>query len=151
MTVIGGARPLPGAVRSPAPVRRTDRRSAGARPAPFSRPAAVPPTRFGVTALPRRRLSSPTRAGRRTNPISIVFAAVLVIMLVGLVYLAQTIQLAATNYAVDQLVAQRDDLYRQVQTLETSVLPWGTEASVLDHAQRSGLDQLATRIRLPVR
>ncbi len=151
MTVIGGARPLPGVGRSPAPVRRTDRRSAGARPAPLNRPAAVPPTRFAVTAMPRRRLSSPTRAGRRANPVAIVLAAVLLIMLVGLIYLAQTIQLAATNYAIDQLVAQRDDLYRQAQTLESSVLPWGTEASVLDRAQSSGLDQLATRVRLPVR
>jgi cell division protein FtsL len=151
MTIIGGARPLPGAVRSPAAVRRTGRRSAGARPAPLTRPVAVPPTRFAVTAMPRRRLSSPTRAGRRTSPIAIVLAAVLVITLVALVYLAQTIQIAATNYAVDQLVAQRDDLYRQVQTLESSVLPFGSEASVLDRAQRAGLDQLATRIQLPVR
>jgi cell division protein FtsL len=151
MTVIGGARPLPGAVRSPAPVHRTDRRSAGARPAPLTRRPAVAPTRYGVSALPRRRLSSPTRAGRRAHPISIVLAAVFVITLVCLVYLAQTIQLAATNYNVDQLVAQRDDLYRQVQTLESSVLPFGSEASVLDRAQRAGLDQLATRIQLPVR
>jgi cell division protein FtsL len=115
------------------------------------RPAAVPPTRFAVTALPRRRLSSPTRAGRRTSPIAIVLAAVLVITLVALVYLAQTIQIAATNYAVDQLVAQRDDLYRQVQTLESDVLPYRSEEQVLNYAQGAGLDQLATRIQLPVR
>lgn len=111
----------------------------------------VPQTRFAVTAVSRRRLSSPTRAGRRTSPISIVLALVLVTMLVGLVYLAQTIQLAATNYSIDQLVAQRDDLYRQVQTVESDVLPYRTEESVLSYAQRSGLDNLATEIRLPVR
>jgi hypothetical protein len=80
-----------------------------------------------------------------------LIAVVLVGLLIGLIYVAQTIHLAATNYAIDGLIAERDDLSRQVQTLETSVLHWGTEATVLDHAQRLGLDQLETRIRLPAR
>jgi len=78
-------------------------------------------------------------------------AIVLVSLLVGLIYVALTIRLAATNYEVDGLIAERDDLARQVQTLETSVLRWGTEATVLERAQRIGLDQLETRIRLPAR
>lgn len=101
----------------------------------------------------RRRVSSPARAraGRRTHPIGVLMAAVLVTFLVGLIYLAQTVQLAATNYQIDQAIAQRDDLYRQVQTIETSVLRWGTEPTVLERAQRLGLDQLPTRARLIAR
>ncbi len=68
--------------------------------------------------------------------------------LLGLIYLAQTKQLAAANYHIDQQIAERDDLFRQVQTVETSVLRWGTEATALDRGQRLGLDMLATRIRL---
>ncbi len=75
----------------------------------------------------------------------------LVALLVGLIYVAQTIQVAAANYEIDGLVAERDDLARQLQTLEKSVLRWGTEATVLERAQRIGLDRLETRIRLPAR
>lgn len=78
-------------------------------------------------------------------------ATVLVAFLLGLIYLAQTVQLAATNYEISQLMAERDDLYRQVQTVETGVLRWGTEPSVLERAQRLGLDQLPTRTRLIAR
>jgi hypothetical protein len=99
----------------------------------------------------RRRLSSPTRAGRRTQPFAALIAAVLVALLIGLIYVAQTIRLAAISYEVDGLIAERDDIARQIQTLETSVLSWGTEATVLDNAQRLGLDQIQTRVRLPAR
>jgi hypothetical protein len=58
---------------------------------------------------------------------------------------------AAANYEIDQLAGQRDDLYRQVQTVETSVLSWGTEPTVLARAQALGLDQLASRVRLSAR
>jgi hypothetical protein len=127
MTVLGGARPMPvGSVRS---IPRI-----GARP---------------MSA--RRRLSRPDRAGRRAHPVGMLLAAVLVAFLLGLIYLAQTIHLAATNYRIDQLTAERDDLYRQVQTVETSVLRWGTEPTVLDRAQRLGLDPLPPGIRLIAR
>jgi len=131
MTVLGGARPMPiGATRV------------------LPRPAARP-----MAASNRRRLSSRerARASRRAHPIGVLMATVLVAFLLGLIYLAQTVQLAATNYAIEQLVGERDDLYRQVQTVETSVLRWGTEPTVLEHAQRLGLDQLPTRARLIAR
>jgi hypothetical protein len=80
-----------------------------------------------------------------------LICGVLIAFLIGLIYLAQTVHLAATNYEIDQAVAQRDDLYRQVQTVETNVLAWGTEPTVLEHAQSLGLDQLPIRIRLPAR
>ena len=104
-----------------------------------------------IATTGRRRISSPARAGRRAQPFGALIGFVLVALVVGLIYIAQTIQVAATNYEIDGLMAERDDLARQVQTLETSVLRWGTEATVLERAQRIGLDQLETRIRLPAR
>ena len=80
-----------------------------------------------------------------------LIAFVLVALAGGLIYVAQTVRLAAVNYEIDGLAAQRDDLARQVQTLETSVIRWGTEATVLDGAARIGLVQLETRVRLPAR
>jgi cell division protein FtsL len=83
--------------------------------------------------------------------VGILLAAILVTFLIGLLYLAQTVQLAATNYNIGQLTTQRDDLHRQVQTVETSVLRWGTESTVLERAQQLGLDQLPTRAHLIAR
>ena len=99
----------------------------------------------------RRRLSVPVRAGGRAHPVGRMLAAVLMTLLLGLLYLGQTINLAATNYQVDQLLKQRDDLARQVQTLETTMLRWGAEPMVLDRAQQAGLDSLGTRIRITAR
>lgn len=131
MTVLHGARPMAGAIRVNPRVQPR-----GARPIATSR---------------RRKLSNPTRAGRRAQPFGALIGTVLVALLVGLIYVAQTIQVAATNYEIDGLIAERDDLARQIQTLESNVLRWGTEATVLERAQRIGLDQLETRIRLPAR
>lgn len=132
MTVFRGARPMVGAIR----VNPRMQPHGGARP---------------IATTRRRRLSSPARAGRRAQPFGALIAFVFIALVVGLIYVAQTIQVAATNYEIDGLMAERDDLARQVQTLETSVLRWGTEATVLERAQRIGLDQLETRIRLPAR
>jgi hypothetical protein len=80
-----------------------------------------------------------------------LLALVVVAFLFGLVYLAQNVRIAAANYQIDQALAERDDLYRQVQTVETSVLRWGTEPVVTDRAQRLGLDQLPRRVQLTAR
>jgi hypothetical protein len=132
MTAIPNTRPLLGLPQGGA-VRLAPR--AGTRP----------------LSTPRRRISRPDRAGRRAHPVGVLLAAILVIFLLGLIYLAQTVQLAATNYSVEQLTLMRDDLHRQVQTVETSVLRWGTESTVLDRAQQLGLDQLPTRAHLIAR
>lgn len=97
---------------------------------------------------PRRRLATPVRAGRRSHPIGLLLAGVLVAFLLGLIYLAQTIQLAATDYEVQQLLAERDDLLRQVQTVETTIVGWGAEPFVLERAQQQGFDPLAARVRI---
>jgi hypothetical protein len=76
---------------------------------------------------------------------------VLVLFLLGLIYLAQAVQLAATNHAVDRLLAERDDLLRQVRTVEASIVRWGAEPLVLERAQERGFDLLGARIRIPAR
>lgn len=132
MTVMGGARPLPG---SGALLPRVAPRRAAARPIAGS----------------RRRVSSPARSGRRTGMVRTLIGAVLVAFLLGLIYLAMTVRLTALTYETGSLVEQRDDLSRQVQTVETSILRWGSEPTAVEHAQRLGLEQLPTRIRLSAR
>lgn len=99
----------------------------------------------------RRRLASPRRAGRRSHPAGMLLAGVLLTLMLGLLYLAQTVQLAATNYQVDQLIAARDDIARQVRTQETTMLRWGAEPLVLERGQQAGLDPLGARLRVPPR
>lgn len=101
--------------------------------------------------MPRRRVSRPVRAGRRAHPVGSLLAVILVAFLLGLTYLAQTVQLTATEYQISQLQAQRDDLHRQIQTVATNVLRWGAESTVLERAQSLGLDQLPVGTRLIAR
>ena len=99
----------------------------------------------------RRPLSRPARSGRREHPVGMLMAAVAVLFVLGVVYLGQTARLAAMSYEVDSLVLQRDDLSRQVQTLEATVARWGSEPLVLDWAQQAGLDVLGAKVRVPAR
>lgn len=99
----------------------------------------------------RRRLSQPSRIGRRSHPIGLLMAGVVVLFVIGMVYLGQTARLAATSYQVDQLLLERDDLSRQVQTIEATVARWGSEPLVLDWAQQAGLDVLGAKLRVPPR
>lgn len=167
MTVLGGVRLLPGIGTSrPVAGRRArasrsrsnavalplPRGSALPRPAAQPRTAALPRTSARpVAAVPRRRLSRAERTFVRSTTVRALTGAVLVAFLIGLIYLAQTVNLQATNYEVDQLVAQRDDLYRQAQTIETTVLGWGTEPTAIGRAQQLGLDQLPSRIHIAAR
>ena len=133
MTVLQGARPIyaGGLTLNPR-----------VKPAGSARP---------IAGGQRRSVSRRVRAGRRAQPFGALIAVVLVALVVGLIYVAQTVRLAGINYEIDGLTAERDDLARQLRTLETSVLRWGTEATVLDGAPRIGLVQLEARVRLPAR
>jgi hypothetical protein len=99
----------------------------------------------------RRRLSQPSRIGRRQHPVGLLMAGVVVLFVIGMVYLGQTARLAATAYQVDRLVLQRDDLGRQAQTLEATLARWGSEPLVLDWAQGAGLEVLGAKVRVPAR
>jgi hypothetical protein len=150
VTVLGGARALPVGARRP-------RRQAVARSVALPRTATLPrATVPRISARPaavtqRRGLATARRVAARSHPARPLIGAVLIAFLIGLIYLAQTVHVAATNYEIDQLAGQRDDLYRQVQTVETSVLAWGTEPTVLARAQSLGLDQVPSRVRLSAR
>lgn len=127
-----------------------NRRPVGGRQV-TGRRAKGQPTAAPEARASRRRLSSPSRARQRAHPVGRLMATVLLTFLIGLIYLAQTIQIAATNYEVEQLAAQRDDLGRQVQTVEASLLRWGAEPMVVERAQRLGFDILTGRVRIAAR
>ncbi len=101
--------------------------------------------------LPRRRLNVPARAGRRSHPVGRLLAGVLLAFLLGLIYLGQTVTLAATNLELARLLVEREDLDRQVQTVEAGINRYGSEQWLLERAQRAGLAPLGTRLRVPAR
>jgi cytochrome c-type biogenesis protein CcmE len=96
-------------------------------------------------------VSRPERASRRVNTVGAILAVILVAFLLGLTYVAQTVQFAATQYQIAQHQTQAEDLHRQIQTIETSVLRWGAESTVIQRAQDLGLDQLPAGTRLIAR
>jgi len=115
-----------------------------------ARPLTADPARHPPAAR-RRRLASPVRAGRRTHPAGLLLAGVLLALMIGLIYVAQTIHLAGLNYEMESMAAERDDLARRLQTVETTLLRWAAEPMVLERAQRAGMDPLGARTRIPAR
>ncbi len=93
-------------------------------------------------ALPRRRQAARIRAGRRASRVGLAMTAILVSFLLGLFYLTQTVRVAATNYDIDGLIAQRDQMTQQIQSLQGDIATLGAEISVTRRAQQLGLNPL---------
>ena len=99
-------------------------------------------------AVPRRRQTTRTRAGRRTNRVGVVLAGILVSFLLGLFYLTQTVHVAATNYDISGLLADRDRMNQQLQSLQGDIARLGAEYAISARAQQLGLDPLGAPVRI---
>lgn len=109
------------------------------------------PQRRRARPASRRRPSARARAGRRSSPVALALAAIVVTFLLGLVYLSQTVHVAATHYDLDALAAEREQLRQELRRLETDIYRWGAEPSVLREAQELGLSGLGRPVRVPAR
>ena len=106
----------------------------------------------GARPVAARRASQiPARARRRLRPVAFVLAGVLVAFLLGLVYLTQTLQAGVTNYQIDNLLNERQQLQRELQSQQGAVAQWGSEPQVVQWAQQQGLNRLGGKIRVPAR
>ena len=101
--------------------------------------------------LPRRRAPARARARRRSSRLGLTLAGIVTGFLLALFYLTQTIHVAATNYDVNHLLAERERLVRQLQSLEGDIARWGAEPAVVEGAQRLGLSRLGGTVRAPSR
>jgi ABC-type Fe3+ transport system permease subunit len=99
----------------------------------------------------RRAAHIPARARRRLRPVAFVLAGVLFAFLLGLVYLTQTLQAGVTNYQIDNLLNERQQLQRELQSQQGAVAQWGSEPQVVQWAQQQGLNRLGGQIRVPAR
>ncbi len=113
----------------------------GTRYYPLARPGAVS----------RRRQAARVRAGRRVSRVPLAMATILVSFLLGLFYLTQTVQTAATNYDIDALIAERTHLTQQLQSLQGDIAEQGSELSVTSRALGLGLSQLGAPAWIPAR
>lgn len=101
-----------------------------------------------ASTLPRRRQPARRRAARGASRVGLSLAAILVAFLLGLFYLTQTIGAAASSYDIDTLMASRDHLDRQLQSVEGDIARWGAEPAIVTAAQAAGLSQLGAPIRV---
>jgi hypothetical protein len=107
--------------------------------------------RRGPQTVARRRPTGRIRAQRRGGPVTVVLAGILTCFLLGLIYLTQTLQAAATVHEIEQLGHERRVLMREIQSLEGSIARWGAEPLVIERAGQLGLDRLGGKVHVPVR
>ena len=113
--------------------------------------AAYQGARPYATPLPRRRQPTRTRARRRSSPVGLGLAGILVTFLLALFYLTQTIHVAATSYDIDLLAAENDRLQQRLQSIQGDIARWGAEPQILRSAQELGLADLGRPVRLSPR
>jgi hypothetical protein len=167
MAIYQGARPAPLVMprqravaiprRAAVPARRRpggDRGSAVGRGAPIPRgdPTTAAATSLrGAVATTRRRATRTIRADRRPRTVLVTLALIVTAFVLGLMYLTQSIRVAATSFEIDRLSADRQRLQQQVQSLEGAITQYGAEPAVVQRAGQAGLDRLGGAIRLPAR
>ncbi len=105
----------------------------------------------GAPAVPRRRPAPTVRAHRQVSPVFVALALIVTAFVLGLMYLTQSIRVAATDFEIDRLLSERQRLEQQIQSLEGSITRWGAEPAVVERAGQGGLDRLGGAIRLPAR
>jgi len=115
-----------------------------ATPRSRRRPTPTLPGPVGASSpLPRRRPHVTVRAGRRPSRIGLILGGIVVAFSLGLISLAQTVQVSATGYDIDRLVAERARLEDQRAELISELSRLGREPAVRRRAIDFGLTQLA--------
>lgn len=99
----------------------------------------------------RRAQDIPARARRRLRPVAFVLAGILVAFLLALVYLTQTLQSGVTNYQIDNLLSERQQLQHELHSQQGAVAQWGSEPQVVQWAQQQGLNRLGSTLRVAAR
>jgi hypothetical protein len=140
-----------GVLPVPRRIRRPRRQGADAHVSRLaSAPAirtAVPVTRTVVT--PWSSVDASIRG--RLRPSAILLATLIIGTMLGLVYLTQVLAAQNARYAVDRLLVEREALMRTLASQEASIVQWGSEAQVVQWAQREGLDRLGAVLTVKAR
>jgi hypothetical protein len=112
----------------------------------------TPPLPFGARPVEQRRVGRiPVRGRTRVRPVTMVLAGILIAFLLGLVYLTQTLQAGVANYQIDNLMIERQQLQRELQSQLGEAAQWGSESQVVEWASQHELTRLGGRIRVPAK
>jgi hypothetical protein len=140
-----------GVLPVPRRIRRPRRQGADAH---VSRLATAPMSRVAPPVA--RAVATPwsgvdARMRGRLRPSAIMLASLIVATMLGLVYLTQVLAAQNARYAVDRLLVERETLMRTLASQEATIVQWGSEAQVVQWAQREGLDPLGAVLRVKAR
>lgn len=102
----------------------------------------APGREIGPSVLPRRRVRTTVRAGRRQGRVGLLLGGIVVAFVLAFFSLAQTVRVSATGYDIDQLLAQRDQLVAQQEELLSDLNRLGREPAIRKQAIDLGLGQL---------
>jgi hypothetical protein len=81
----------------------------------------------------------------------VTLALIVTAFILGLMYLTQSIRVAATDFEIDRLIAEQGRLGQQMQSVEGAITRWGAEPAVVERAGQAGLDRLGGPTRIPAR
>ncbi len=110
---------------------------------PSTLPRAAVPREAAVSHGPRLRVAAAPR------PRTAVAGVILLVTVVGLFYLSQAFEAAAARYEIDSLLIERQGMLQELQSQQGATVVWGSEATVGLWAERTGLDRLGSRHRVP--
>lgn len=142
----------------PAAAAATRSAAVAARPAtaqalrPSAAAVARPATRTVRVVAPELPTLSPEWQARlRVRPSATLLALIIAGTMLGLVYVTQMLAAQSARYEVDTLLVQRRALMQQLTSQQASIAQWGSEAQVVQWAQREGYDRVGVSIRLKAR
>jgi len=109
------------------------------------------PLPAGATQLRSARAAAPTTVGvsPRVRPMGLLMAAIVAAMMLGLVYLTQTLGSNATSYEIGELEKQRNELVQEIKRHEILALDLTQAEVIVPAAQKQKLKRLGEAIVLP--
>lgn len=101
--------------------------------------------------LSRRPVRSAHRAGRRSNPLSLLLGSIVVAFVLGFFSLAQQMRVSATSIDIGRLSLERQRLDARADDVRSDLDRLGREPAIRKISIGEGLGQLAEPIVLPAR
>jgi hypothetical protein len=112
---------------------------------------AFPVAGKGTVAPARRRVTAVPRAGHRRGRVGWVLATIAVAFLLAFVSLVQTMEVTATGYRLERLLADQAALRAQRDELLSDLNRLSAEPAIRKEAIDLGLSPLASPLVLPPR
>lgn len=101
--------------------------------------------------LPRRRVRSAVRAGRRSNRVGITLGIIVLAFLAAFFSLAQSMRVSAVGYEIERLQSTRDQLESRRLELTSDIARLSGSPAIRKQALDAGLAPLAAPVIVEAR